>query len=424
MKLRNYTLRYLIIALLGVIAIWAGLFYAVMLEEVYDNIDDGLKNSKILIVREAYSNPKVLETREFGINQFMIKPLPKGSYDYTEKLFSTMEFSEYDNEDQPIRLLETVFNDKAGNPYKLTIKASMVEEDELLEDLLEALIALYVMLVLSVAILNQLILSKVWKSFYGLLDKLKEYKPGTGNTFIASKSPVTEFSILGSELEDLIARNEAVYAKQKQFIENASHELQTPLAITLNKLELFADNNALTEEQVTELSKISDTLSRLIRLNKSLLLLSKIENRQFPDEEKIAFASLVKQVTDDFSDIADYRNITLEMHLNGNPEFTMNKGLALALVSNMLKNAIVHNVRGGKVVITTDDYSITIANTGTSAALNSDYIFDRFYKTLQNEQSTGLGLAIVKSIAEVYNLNINYSFDGHHNFRIAFHPKK
>jgi hypothetical protein len=217
MKLRNYTLRYLIIALLGVIAVWAGLFYAVILDEVYDNINDGLKNSKIQIIREAYANEKILNTSEFGINQFKITPLPKGNYDYSDKLTSTFEFSEYDNEDQPIRLLETVFNDAKGNPHLLTIRASMVEEDELLEDLLTALIALYAMLVLSIAILNQVILRRVWKSFYQMLDRLKNFRLGTGTSFQAPESPVEEFKILGKELEAMLKRNEEIYISQKQF---------------------------------------------------------------------------------------------------------------------------------------------------------------------------------------------------------------
>ncbi|AWH85344.1 sensor histidine kinase [Flavobacterium album] len=345
MKLRNYTLRYLIVALLGVIALWASLFYVVILDEVYDNIDDGLKNSKILIIRQAYADKSVLDTPEFGINQFKIVPLPKGQHDYSEKFESTFEFSEYDNEDQPVRLLKTVFNDPQGNPHLLTIRASMVEEDELMEDLMIALIALYVMLVISIAAINQIILRKVWKSFYLMLDKLKQYKLGTG-AFTPPPSPVEEFKTLGRELEEMLRRNEEIYASQKQFIENASHELQTPLAISLNKLELFADNNQLPDEQMMELGKISDTLQRLVRLNRSLLMLSKIENRQYAEEELVDFNQLVKQLTEDFEDLIEYKGITITTDNSSQLYFTMNKGLAVTLLSNLFKNAIVHNRPG------------------------------------------------------------------------------
>lgn len=425
MKLRNYTLRYLIVALLGVIAIWAGLFYAVILDEVYDNIDDGLKNSKILIIREVYANDKVLEAREFGINQYKVTPLVKGQlYDFSDKFISTFEFMEYDDDNEPVRLLETVFNDKNGNPYKLTIRASMVEEDELLEDLLTALVALYIMLVISIALINHVILRKAWKSFYEMLNGLKNFRLGTGNSFRASHSPISEFKTLGIELEDLLKRNEAIYASQKHFIENASHELQTPLAISLNKLELFVEKNELSEEQMIEIGRISDTLNRLVRLNKSLLMLSKIENRQYADEESVNFNLLTEQLTEDFQDLADYKNITLSVDAKQELFFNINKGLAVTLISNLLKNAIVHNHNGGRVTIIISPGSFTISNTGRETALDKDAVFRRFYRDITNEQSTGLGLSIVNSIITNYRLKADYSFNGLHTFTITFPVKE
>ena len=419
MKLRNYTLRYLIIALLGVIALWAGIFYAVILEEVYDNIDDGLKNSKILITREAFSNEKILNTPEFGINQFKITPLPKGNYKHKDKFISTFEFMEYDDDDEPVRLLETVFEDVKGNPHLLTIRASMVEEDELLEDLLTALVALYLMLVVSIALLNQIILRRAWKSFYQTLERLKSFRLGNGHGFKAPDSHIEEFRVLGRELEAMLKRNEEIYSSQKQFIENASHELQTPLAISLNKLELFAENNNLPEEQMMELGKISDTLNRLVRLNKSLLMLSKIENRQYADEEDVDFNALALQLTDDFTDLAEYKNITISIVLTAQLYYKMNKGLATTLLSNLLKNAIVHSQPGGAIEIVLEKNALSLINIG-SKALDGKAIFNRFYRDSNNDQSTGLGLSIVHSIASTYNLIPSYFFDGKHNFKIIF----
>ncbi|MXN92231.1 sensor histidine kinase [Flavobacterium sp. Sd200] len=419
-SLQNYTLKYIVVALLFIIALWAGLFYAIILEEVYDNIDDGLKNSKILIEREAFANPAILNTPEFGINQFKIEPLPKGTYDFSNKFTSTFEFMEYDDDDEPIRLLETVFNDAQGNPHKLTIRASMVEEDELLEDLLTALVALYIMLVVSIALLNRFVLRRVWKSFYQLLDKLKNYKLGTGKSFEAPQSHVSEFEVLGRELEDLLHRNETIYASQKQFIENASHELQTPLAISLNKLELFAESSNLPDEQMAEIGKVSDTLNRLVRLNKSLLLLSKIENRQYADEEIVNFNSLAAQLAEDLADIAEYKEIKIDILEEAQLEYKMNKGLALTLLTNLLKNAMVHNHKGGSIVITLNSKSFTIQNTGNNKPLDKAQVFDRFYRNSDNEQSTGLGLSIVQSIVNSYKLTVSYSFNGQHSFTVRF----
>jgi signal transduction histidine kinase len=418
--LQNYTLRYLLVALLPVIAIWAGLFYAVITEEVYDNIDDGLKNSKLLIIRETYAHPELLNAPEYGINQYKIEPLPKGSYDFSDTFTSTFEFMEYDDDDEPVRLLQTVFNDAQGNPHRLTIRASLIEEDELLEDLLLALIGLYIMLVVSIALLNRVVLKKAWKAFYALLEKLRLYKPGKGQVFETPDSKVAEFRTLGNELQEMLQRNEDTYASQKQFIENASHELQTPLAVSLNKLELFAENSTLPDAQMAELGKISDTLQRLVRLNKSLLTLSKIDNRQYTEAQPVDFNALTAELLEDFEPIANHRDITITLKTEDNLTYIINRGLAVVLLSNLIKNAIIHNHTGGNITITVAQNSLSVENTGSGKPLDQGLIFMRFYRQGSNEQSTGLGLSLVKSIAESCNIKLDYQYDGNHGFRLVF----
>ncbi|MBE8728034.1 sensor histidine kinase [Flavobacterium hungaricum] len=423
MKLQNYTLRYLALTLLIVIPIWAGIFYVLILDEVYDNIDDDLKNSKIIIIRHAFVDKKLLNSPEFGINKFTIKPIPKGNYSSKDEFSSTKEFMEYDNDDEPIRILKTVFKDEAGNPYELIIKASIVEEDELLEDLFLALIGLYIMLVISILAVNHLLLKKIWKSFYTILENLKEIKLGTGSKLKPIDSPINEFNILAKEVEKMLNRNESIYSSQKQFIENASHELQTPLAISINKLELFAENTVLTEEQMMEIGKITDTLNRLTRLNKSLLMLSKIENQQFSEEENINFNELILLLTEDYTDLADFKKVKITVTENDTLYFIMNKGLAIALISNLLKNALIHNHHDGFVNFVINKNDILISNTGINFPLNSEVIFSRFYRHTTTNESTGLGLSIVKSILNNYSIGIEYSFMTQHQFKIIF-PKK
>ena len=241
--------------------------------------------------------------------------------------------------------------------------------------------------------------------------------------FNPSNTKIDEFRVLDTELTDMLARNEKIYSSQKQFIENASHELQTPLAISLNKLELLAESNNLPEDQMAELDKISDTLNRLVRLNKSLLMLSKIENRQFADEENINFNDLVRQLTEDYYDLAEYKEISITVDTLSPLNFTMNRGLAITLVSNLIKNAIIHNHKDGSIQITIKNDSIAISNTGNPKALDTDYIYRRFYRNSHNEHSTGLGLSIVSSIVSNYKLTVTYTFNGQHNFVINF-PKK
>lgn len=419
-SLQNYTFRYVVTALLLIIALWAALFYYVITEEVYDNIDDGLKNSRLLIIREIKDDPSLLNTPDYGIHQFIIKPLPIGAdYDIKDHFINTFEYMEYDQDNEPVRLLKSVILHD-GKPYQLTIRASMVEEDELIEDLATALAALYVMLVISIALINRVIMKRAWKPFYSILKNLQQYKPGTGKLPETAHSNITEFNHLDKELNELLLRNEEVYASQKQFIENAAHELQTPLAISLNRLELYASKHNLDEQQMEEISKVSDSLSRLVRLNKSLLMLSKIENRQFGDSEKVDFGQIFQQVTDDFLDFAEYKNVTIKIAGEVSPAILMNRSLATALAMNLLKNAIIHNIPGGTVEVnlSTDTFSIT--NTSSGQKLDNG-VFERFNRSQENAESTGLGLAIVKSICEMYKLTITYTYENEeHTFTIKF----
>ncbi|MFH7018186.1 histidine kinase dimerization/phospho-acceptor domain-containing protein [Flavobacterium sp. FlaQc-47] len=423
MKLQNYTLRYLAITLLLVIPIWAGIFYVLILDEVYDNIDDDLKNSKIIIVRHAFANKELLNSPDFGINKFTIKPLPKGQYSHKEEFSTSKEFMEYDNDNEPIRTLKTVFDDEKGNSYELIIKASIVEEDELLEDLFLALIGLYVMLVISILLVNRLLLKRIWKSFHVILENLKEIKLGTGSKLKPINSSIDEFISLEKEVEKMLTRNEMIYSSQKQFIENASHELQTPLAISINKLELFAENNILPDEQMMELGKITDTLNRLTKLNKSLLMLSKIENQQFSEEKNIDFNELILLLADDYDDLSEYKKVKITVIQNDSLYFMMNKGLAIALISNLLKNAIIHNHPNGFVNFIINKNEILISNSGNNSPLNPEVIFNRLYRHTTTNESTGLGLSIVKSIINNYSITIEYLFTENHQFKIIF-PKK
>src|SRR5690606_2477885 len=154
-------------------------------------------------------------------------------------------------------------------------------------------------------------------------------------------------------------------------------------------------------------------------LNKSLLMLSKIENRQFGNEENVDFNALTNNITEDFADLAEFKNISINTLFTGQLIYFMNRDLATTLISNLLKNAIVHTDSGGDIEIIIDTNTFTVTNSGNST-LDSKKIFSRFYRDLNKEQSTGLGLSIVQSIAAIYNLKAQYSFEGKHIFKIIF----
>ena len=411
--LKNYTLKFLATALLIVIAVWTSLFYALMLEELYDNTDDGLKDQKIQIIRKAYENESILKQHQFDLNQYRITPVLVKDYLETDNFRNENFFMEYDEEMEPYRVLETYFIDKNGNHHKLEIRTATVEEDDFIESLLIALVILYILIIASILIINNISLKKIWKPFYSTLNYLSDYQFGQNKKLISNKTPITEFKLLDSEIAKMISRNENSVYQQKQFIENASHELQTPIAVALNQIDVLLESDELTQKNYLEINQIRNTLKRMSTLNQSLLMLSKIENQQFKDKEQVVFNSVVKTMISDFNSILEFKSIELVLIENGEFKTLINKDLAYSLLSNLIKNALKHNINNGKIIIEIDNLSLITKNTSKrKTPLNSEDIFSRFYKESEDHLSTGLGLSIVKTIIDNHsNMDVSYAFE-------------
>ena len=411
--LKNYTLKFLATALLIVIAVWTSLFYALMLEELYDNTDDGLKDQKIKIIRKAYENESILKQHQFDLNQYRITPVLVKDYLETDSFRNENFFMEYDEEMEPYRVLETYFIDINGNHHKLEIRTATVEEDDFIESLLIALVILYILIIASILIINNISLKKIWKPFYSTLNYLRDYEFGKNKKLISNKTPITEFKLLDSEIAKMITRNEKSVYQQKQFIENASHELQTPIAVALNQIDVLLESDDLTQKNYLEINQIRNTLKRMSTLNQSLLMLSKIENQQFKDKEQVVFNSVVKTMISDFNSILEFKSIELVLIENGEFKTLINKDLAYSLLSNLIKNALKHNINNGKIIIEIDNLSLITKNTSKrKTPLNSEDIFRRFYKESEDHLSTGLGLSIVKTIIDNHsNMDISYAFE-------------
>jgi signal transduction histidine kinase len=293
--------------LLLIIAVWAGLFYAYILDEVHDNVDDGLRNRKIQIIKAVYLNPQLLKNNEFGFNEFKIIPIRAAEYQNKSRLYNKMYYMEYDDKDQPYRVLEADFIDQYKNHQRLVIRTSTVEEDELIYDLTTALIVLYLLLVISIVVVNGYLLNKAMRPFYKILDKLKKYQFGVPANELEQKYLIKEFDELNLEINEMIERNELVFYQQKQFIENASHELQTPLAIVINKIDLQIQNEELDEKNMNLLSEVKNDLRRMVGLNKSLLMLSKIENSQFNKTSGVDFNAMITKLVQNYEDFIHFK---------------------------------------------------------------------------------------------------------------------
>ncbi|UJH92624.1 HAMP domain-containing histidine kinase [Antarcticibacterium sp. 1MA-6-2] len=250
-----------------------------------------------------------------------------------------------------------------------------------------------------------------------LLSQLKSFKIQDNKKPEFQPTPVDEFNLLNSRINKFISKAQESYKSQKEFIENASHEMQTPLAIALNNLEQLLETEGLGREHMELIEKTMGKLESLTRYNKSLLLLSRIQNEQFPEQEKVEVNHILKNLIEDFKDISDSKNVEIRFTEHASIELQMNQELAQIIFTNLLKNAIIHSPEGGIVEVEVTSSSVCFSNSGDTP-LDENSIFTRFYRSGSQVPSNGLGLAIARAIAESYKLQLHYNYSEGHIFRI------
>lgn len=374
----------------------------------------------MLIIQQAIADPAILLNMEFNERNYAIRQIGREqALGMTDAYSDTLLYVVNEQDFEPYRLLKTAFRIQ-DQYYELQVVSSSLEKDDLTEDILISIIWLYVILLLSVLIINNMVLRKIWAPFYQLLSKMGQFSLDKNPLITPTPTNVKEFKELDERVVRLAEQSVATYNSQKQFLENAAHELQTPLAVSINKLELLSEHDDIPPAHLQIIGSVTQQLQRLTRLNKALLLLTKIENRQFAMQEKVQMNPLVRQLAEQFEDLADSKQVEIRLEENGELVWTAHPDLMSIMISNLIKNALVHNRPDGLVGISVNQDMLLVRNSAQGPALDPSKIFGRFHKNTSDHQRVGLGLAIVKAICEVSNLQAGYSYtDGFHEFKIT-----
>ena len=313
MKLLHYTYRKLSLMLFLLMAAWGVLFYYAIIDEVMDETDDTLENYSEILINNALMDPSVLETEGSLMSFYKFRPISeKEAEDFDDEYYDSTVYIESEDEYEPVRVFKTVFRMPDGQFYELEMMISILERDDMVEAILWYLGALFLLFLICTSIGTRLILQSVFRPLQRLLNWLQQIQPGRELPALDNPTKIREFQQLGEAAVDMGNRSYKAYEEQKQFIENASHELQTPLAIVRGKVELLAENESMTEEQLKELDEIYATLGRAVRLNKSLLLLSRIENGQYTETEDVSVDEVLDELLPDLMDIYEGKKIHLE----------------------------------------------------------------------------------------------------------------
>lgn len=421
MKLRHGMMLHTSLVLTVVLALWAVCFYRVLVEEVNDEVDDSLEDCAELVIIRSLAGERLPSAAGGSNNQYCLREVTEPYANarphimYEDRDVYIKEKKEY----EPARVLTTIFRTGDGRYLEVEVSTPTIEKDDLREAIFYWMLFLYAALLLTFITVSAVIFHRNMRPLYVLLRWLDRYRLGGKNEPLHNPTRITEFRILNEAAQRNAERSERLYEQQKDFIGNASHEMQTPLAVCRNRLETLIEDEGLSEHQLGELIKTRRTLENLTRLNRSLLLLCKIDNGQFTDVRDVVWNDILLACLDDFREVYAYKHVDIQVEDTGRFVCRMDESLASTLVTNLLKNALVHNHAGGVVRISVGKDSFRISNSGADAPLDAGQIFTRFYHGRTQEGSTGLGLSIVQAICRLYSLSVTYRHvDGLHEFEV------
>ena len=307
----------------------------------------------------------------------------------------------------------------SGKTYMAVVTKSEEEAEDMLF-IIGALTAGVILLLIAIMfIANRILLKKLWSPFYSTLATMKQFNLSNPVQVNAAKNDIDEFNDLNKAVNEMTTKVASDYLSLKTFADNASHEMQTPLAVINSKVDLLIQDQQLSEKNTEHLQGIYDAVNRLRRMNQSLLLITKIENNQFPEAKHLRLDNLVVERLQHFEELVQARHLVVTTSLE-KCEVLMNPLLADILLNNLLTNAIRHNIPSGNIEISSEPRSLSITNQSQQAPLSETQVFERFHKDAQSD-GLGIGLAIVKQICDLYGFRISYAFREHkHAFQVTF----
>lgn len=294
--------------------------------------------------------------------------------------------------------------------YVLLVETNVEETEETVAYIATLTLLFFLILVIGFWILNRKLSKKLWQPFQDTLQKLKSFQLNSQKEIDFQKTDIIEFVELNATLDKLIQHTIVVYKNQKEFTENASHELQTPLAVLKNKLDILIQSEDLTEKQYHLAEEMNKALIRSSLINKNLLLLTKIENQQFDSKEQIVIDFLLNQIMDELQEYFIQKNIAISANILQDIVVKGNKGLIEILINNLIFNAIRYTPSGGVIKFKLTKSGFEIRNSG-QYELNSELLFKRFSKLSSESKGIGLGLSIVLQIVKFHNWGITYRFE-------------
>ena len=409
MKLLTKSTSYFLILSLVVMVGGGALLYLTIRKLIYNQIDYSLITEKTIIEDQVKHKDSIPDFEATFGHQIEVRLL-----NYRERNFQSIKDTDiYDSKTDafiPFRYIFYSGNTNGGKGFIITIFQTISEKNELLQDIGLYMFFLFFSLLLISILINYLISRKLWKPFYDAVIIAGRFNIQSDNPLDLPDTDIIEFNQLNDVFDNMTRKMREDYLNLKEFSENASHEIQTPLAVIRSKTDLLMQQKKLNRDSLSLVKSINEATTKLYKLNQGLLLISKIDNQVFHDTKLVSLRQIIENSLDNYKEITQLKKIKVEMETSDEAVIEMNEVLAEVMISNLLSNAVRFNVDGGFIKCKIDSLNMTISNTGPTLTTNPEDLFKRFHKSSNNPHSVGLGLSIVKKITESYGMLITYTY--------------
>lgn len=419
MKLLSIANRYYLLTLVIVFLIGSTAAYYILKSIINREFNQKLFAEKEQLIYELHTYEDLQDNYYLNIGDIIELEEVASDPQIEPYLRDTTMYHPYEKREMPFRML--TFSDRFnGRFYRVTITKSLLPNQDLIEGVSEIMLGLITVLALSLGLLNRYIFQKLWQPFYQILGQLKSFNITKPQPVAFQETRVEEFKELETAIDKMINKSIRDYKTLKEFTENTSHEIQTPLAIIRSKAENLLQE-PLPEANLTDIGKIYEAAGRLSRLKEGLLTISRIENKLYVEQEPLHLRGFLEERLEAFRELIELKELETETGFAAAPVLRMNSDLAFILFSNLLSNAIKHNIQGGKIAVQLENNRFRIANTGPAPDVPTEELFDRFKRSGRQKDSTGLGLSLVKRIAELYEMTVRYEFrEGWHELTLVW----
>jgi signal transduction histidine kinase len=420
MRLLTKTTLYIATLSLFLFSIMGIIFFHLLKNMSLSELDREMVELKEVFDDYKRRDPTRLPSEIPGIDTIAIRPSPQSIPGGLE-MGDTLMYDAKTNQFRTYRYLQ--YGDRfRGDPVVIRLYKSTTPADQLVEQVTLMMTVMVILFLTGIFVLNRFIFANLWKDFFKALDKLKAFDT-VKEPLVLEEPDIEEFRELFQVLERMTRRLSDDYRELKEYTDHTTHELQTPLAVIKTKTELLMQSDRLGPEEMQLVHAINASTDQLSRLNSTLAMITRIENRQYPSMEHINLSRLTDKHLEMMQELIALRGISIiRNYSDPDREVVMDEGLANVLITNLIKNAIVHNVDQGEIELMIDSEKMVIRNDGAPLNFDEKSLFKRFTRNIKKSGSFGLGLSLVKKICDTYNIAISYRYENQKHTFILLPP--